>query len=69
MNRSRLLSGLAALAAFSLAGCLANMPPDDDPVHLRIGWVDDYETARGAAAECRLPILLVMVAGDKLDRC
>jgi len=69
MNRSLLPRGLAALASLALAGCLANMPPDPDPVHLRIGWVDDYETARGAAAECRRPILLVMVAGDKLDHC
>ena len=60
---------LALLSALALAGCLSHMPPDRDPVHLEIGWVDDFQTARGIAAESRRPILLVMVAGDILDRC
>jgi hypothetical protein len=69
MSRSPRLRGLAVLAPLAVSGCLANLAPDPDLGYLRIAWVDSYEVARREAAECRRPILLVMVAGDKLDRC
>ena len=67
MRRS--LGGLGLLASLSLAGCLSHMAPDREPVHLKIRWVEDFETARGIAAESGKPILAVMIAGDILDRC
>jgi len=66
---TRAIRGLLPLAVLSLVGCLSQMAPDDDPVHLKIRWVEDFETARGIAAESGKPILAVMIAGDILDRC
>jgi len=64
-----MLGGLLFPAVFSLVGCLSQMAPDQDPVHLKIHWVEDFETAKEMAAEARQPLLVVMIAGDILDRC
>jgi hypothetical protein len=60
---------LAVLSTLALAGCLTHMPLDHEAVHLEIPWVEDFQTARGIAAESARPILLVLVAGEILDRC
>lgn len=66
---NRVLRGLLPLAMLSWVGCLSHMAPDREPVHLKIRWVEDFETARGIAAQSGKPILAVMIAGDILDRC
>ncbi len=53
----------------SLGGCLSHMPPDSDPVHLQISWIESFETARNVAMESGKPLLVVMVAGDIVERC
>ena len=65
----RSLRGAFLLGALSLVGCLSQMAPDSDPLHLKIRWIEDFETAKGIAAETSHPILVVMIAGDILDRC
>ncbi|HXX94005.1 MAG TPA: hypothetical protein VEN81_10245 [Planctomycetota bacterium] len=60
---------LPILSALGLAGCLSQVPLGRDPGELEIAWVGDFETARGIAAENARPILLVLVAGERLDRC
>jgi hypothetical protein len=52
-----------------LAGCLAHMPADDDPVHLHIGWRSDFAEAVRKAAELRRPMLVCLVAGGIQESC
>lgn len=63
------LTTLAALACLSSAGCLSHLPASRELAHLNIEWVEDFQTARGIAAEEARPILLVMVAGGIRDLC
>ena len=60
--------GLAALPLV-LAGCLAHMPADHDPAHLRIRWRSGFEEAARQAAESERPLLVCLVAGNILDSC
>ena len=52
-----------------LAGCLAHMPADSDPVHLRIRWRAGFEEAAREAAESGRPLLVCLVAGGIRDSC
>jgi hypothetical protein len=61
-------SGLAALPLV-LAGCLAHMPADADPVHLRIRWRSGLEEAVRQAAESGRTLLVCLVAGGIQDSC
>ena len=60
--------GWAALP-LALAGCLAHMPADADPVHLRIRWRPNFEEAAREAACSNRPLLVCLVAGNILDSC
>ena len=67
---NRLALALPAILAFALSGCgLANMAAKEDSGSLNIGWLEDFETARSAAASSGRPILAVMVAGELKDKC
>ena len=61
-------SGLAALPLV-LAGCLAHMPADADPVHLHIRWRSGLEEAVRQAAESGRPLLVCLVAGGIRNSC
>jgi hypothetical protein len=61
-------SGLAALPLL-LAGCLAHMPADADPVHLRIRWRSGFDEAAREAACSNRPLLVCLVAGGLQDSC
>ena len=61
-------TGLAALPLL-LAGCLAHMPADSDPVHLHIGWRSGFEEAARQAAESGRPLLVCLVSGGIQDSC
>lgn len=67
---SRLRLALPALFTLAVAGCgLAHVPVKDDSASFSIGWLQDYEGARRAAASSDRPILAVLVAGDLKDKC
>ena len=60
-----LLAGLLALS-----GChLREVPVDAKARHDEIAWRADFATARSDALTLSKPLLLVMVAGAKDDRC
>ena len=59
----------AAVLPLALAGCLAHMPADADPVHLHVGWRTDFDAAAREAACSVRPLLVCLVAGDLLDSC
>jgi hypothetical protein len=61
-------TGLAPLSLL-LAGCLAHMPADSDPVHLHIRWRSGFEEAAREAAESGRPLLVCLVAGGIQDSC
>ena len=61
-------SGLAILP-LALAGCLAHMPADPDPVHLHIRWRPGFEEAARQAGESGRPLLVCLVAGDLRESC
>jgi hypothetical protein len=65
----RLALAPLALALVALAGCSAYMPTDDDPVHMRIQWRNDFDQARRDAQTSGKPILLVLAAGDLQKVC
>lgn len=58
-----------AALPLALAGCLAHMPADKDPVHLHIRWRSDVGEAMRQAVESRRPLLLCLVAGELQDSC
>lgn len=60
---------LAAAVAATASGCLANLPPDRDPVHLQVQWRDGFEDAREDAARTGKPMLFFMIGGDLTERC
>jgi hypothetical protein len=67
---SRLALAFPAVLALALSGCgLAHVPARDDSGSLNIGWLEDYESAKKAAASSGRPILAVMVAGELKDKC
>jgi hypothetical protein len=53
----------------ALAGCLAHMPADADPVHLHIRWRSGFEAAAREAACSNRPLLVCLVAGNIQDSC
>ena len=53
----------------ALAGCLAHMPPDKEPAHLRVEWRVGFEEAAREAAALKRPLLLCLVGGDLKDDC
>ena len=59
---------LAALPLL-LAGCLAHMPADDDPLHLQAGWRSGFDAAAREAAASGRPLLVCLVAGGLQDSC
>lgn len=63
------VSFLALLASSLASGCLAAMPPDENPVHLDIKWRKTFAEAQKAALETSKPILLVTAAGDLTGYC
>lgn len=52
-----------------LTGCLAFMPPDENPLHLEIDWRADFDAARAEAEESCKPLLVVTAAGDIAGFC
>ena len=56
-------------AAASVSGCLAYMPPDENPVHLKIEWRKTFAEAQADAKRLERPILLVTAAGDLTGFC
>jgi hypothetical protein len=58
-----------AAVPLALAGCLAHMAPDEDPVHLHVRWKSDFDAAARDAACSARPLLVCLVAGDLLDSC
>ena len=58
-----------AVLPLALAGCLAHMPADPDPVHLHVPWRTDFDAAARDAACSARPLLVCLVAGDLLDSC
>ena len=61
-------TGLAILPIL-LAGCLARMPADSDPVHLHIRWRSGFEEAARQAAASDRPLLVCLVAGGIQESC
>jgi hypothetical protein len=55
--------------AATASGCLANQPPDRDPVHLQVHWRGSAEAAQVDAARTGKPILFLMIGGDLTERC
>lgn len=51
------------------AGCLAHMPADQEPTHLRVRWRSGFEAAAREAAELNRPLLVCLVGGDIQDDC
>jgi len=60
---------LAAILAAGASGCLANLPPDRDPVHLQIHWQESAKAACAEAARTGRPMLFLMIGGDLTERC
>ncbi|HEX7897984.1 MAG TPA: hypothetical protein VF950_09510 [Planctomycetota bacterium] len=58
-----------AFLPLALAGCLAHMPADADPVHLHIRWRSGFEEAARQAAASGKPLLACLVAGNIQDSC
>ena len=63
-------SVLVLLASLLLAGChLKEVPVDARSNHRSILWRQDFLTARADALATSKPLLLVVVAGERDDRC
>lgn len=62
-------SALPAFLCVALTGCLSHVAAKQDSGSLNIRWVEDYQTARQAAADTGRPILAVLVAGELKDDC
>ncbi len=61
---------LALCAVTVLSGChLKEVPLDPKARHDEIAWRADFAAARSDALATSKPMLLVMVAGAKDDRC
>jgi hypothetical protein len=60
---------MAAVLAAGASGCLANLPPDPDPVHLQVHWRESAGEAREEAARTGRPMLFLMIGGDLTERC
>jgi len=65
----RLQTVMAAAVAASATGCLANLPPDRDPVHLRVHWRESADAAREDAVRMNRPLLFLLIGGDLTERC
>lgn len=65
----RLIPPPLGLILLLAPGCLAHLPPDDDPVHMQIAWRSSFETAAAEAERTDKPILLVGAGGDITGPC
>jgi len=65
----KIRAALAAILAVGAGGCLANMAPDRDPVHLQVHWRESVESAREESARTGRPLLFFMIGGDMTGRC
>jgi hypothetical protein len=66
---SRFFLAVPVLLGSSLAGCLSHIGAKEDSGSLNIRWLEDFESARQAAASVGRPILAVLVAGELKDKC
>ncbi len=62
-------AAILALALATSSGCLAAMPPDENPVHMQIKWRSSFPEAQKEALAVQKPILLVTAAGDITGFC
>ncbi len=58
-----------ALVGGAAGGCLAYVPPRDEPRHRAIDWRPSFEAARADAEASGRPLLVVAVAGERDGRC
>ncbi|HTF56181.1 MAG TPA: hypothetical protein VK661_02850 [Planctomycetota bacterium] len=65
----RLRLAMAAILAAGASGCLANLPPDRDPVHLQVHWRESAKSACEEATRTGRPMLFLMIGGDLTERC